>query len=275
MQNNLAEVDRVALSNQLASISFDAPILTFFERFDGQSRIWNFQRHSHSLFEFIYFIEGKAHINAGVSTLEASLSDLVVYPPNVPHLEQLEQAIKQEIYCFWVDIGPTTAFDRGFILNDKSGEILHIIEMIYAQYTSHRHFSKEIITKNLQSLFLLLRQYLSENQLENTSLLERCFRYIHEHYLEEFMIEDLASAVYVSPSYLFRNFKQKTHMTPMHYRNILRTEKAKLLLCDGNNDRIDIIAEKVGFKDVKYFSRLFKKLTGMTPGNFRSSHMSS
>jgi AraC-like DNA-binding protein/mannose-6-phosphate isomerase-like protein (cupin superfamily) len=260
--------DYAEVSSFLESISFQSLELKFLERFDGQSRTWNFQRHAHTFFEFIYFIEGRAHIQAGSMALEASLSELVIYPPNVPHEEHLENEIKQEIFCFWVDVGPCAPFDRGITLDDPSGAIRQVIEMIYMQYISPRALTEELIAIDIQALFLLIRQYFTESQHERISLIERSLRYIHEHYVEEFTIEDMSKAVYVSPSYLFRIFKMKMHTTPNLYRTLLRIEKAKILLCEGETG-LESIAQEIGFKDVKYFSRLFKKSTGLTPGHFR------
>ena len=59
----------------LESISLDRAELKFCERFDEQSRIWNFEKHSHPYFELILFLEGKANIYAGDDSLDISLFD--------------------------------------------------------------------------------------------------------------------------------------------------------------------------------------------------------
>ncbi len=75
--------------------------------------------------------------------------------------------------------------------------------------------------------------------------------------------------VFVSPSYLFRLFKKKMGVTPMRYRNLVRIDKAKLLLLDRTLT-IEEVAERVGFEDAKYFARVFKKETGASPSAFRT-----
>jgi two-component system response regulator YesN len=101
---------------------------------------------------------------------------------------------------------------------------------------------------------------------------ERSLGFIHEHYARDFDIDELASQVAVSPSYLFRMFKKKMQVTPMHYRNTVRVDKAKLLLADQRLT-VDDVAERVGFDDPKYFARVFRDLTGTTPSAYRRSRL--
>jgi two-component system response regulator YesN len=67
-------------------------------------------------------------------------------------------------------------------------------------------------------------------------------------------------------------FKKKMQVTPMHYRNIVRIDKAKLLLADQQLT-VDDVAERVGFDDPKYFARVFRDLTGTTPSAYRRSRL--
>jgi len=81
----------------------------------------------------------------------------------------------------------------------------------------------------------------------------------------------LARAAYVSPSYLFRVFRKMMGVSPMHYRNLVRVDKAKLLLLERALT-VEDVASRVGFEDVKYFARVFKKETGTSPSEFRRSN---
>lgn len=97
---------------------------------------------------------------------------------------------------------------------------------------------------------------------------ERCLAFIHQHYAHDFPVEALSGLVSVSPSYLFRIFRRRTGMTPVHYRNQVRVERAKHLLLDGTLG-LEEIAGRVGFDDARYFARVFKKQTGASPSEFR------
>ena len=111
--------DREAVCRFLEQVPIDHATLQFCERFDEQSRIWNFNKHSHPYFELIFFIEGKANIDAGAETVNVLGFDVIVYPPGLLHAEHLELGRRQEIICFWVDTGPTPVFDHAIKLMDE------------------------------------------------------------------------------------------------------------------------------------------------------------
>ncbi|MEI8093769.1 MAG: AraC family transcriptional regulator [Spirochaetales bacterium] len=255
-------------ADYLASLRPERVEVKFCERFDGQSRIWNLERHSHNVFELLYFLDGGAKIHAGDGELSAGLFDLVLYPPGVVHEEQLVEGFRNEVFCFWLDLGPTATFHQGITVPDRTGEIRVLVEALFQEAIARRPLAAEMVALYVGGILTLARRWLEEPPKDDQGLVARCLSYIHEHYTEDFEVETMARAVAVSPSYLFRSFKKKLGMTPMHYRNEVRIEKSKLLLCQSNR-RLDLIAQELGITDVKYFSSLFKQVTGQTPGAFR------
>jgi len=253
----------------LESIAMERTSLQFCEQFDDKSCIWNFQRHSHPYFEFIFFLEGKANIEAGEDSLDVALFDVLVYPPGLPHIDHLDLDHRQEIICLWADLGSCATFDHAILLSDHRGAFRQLFEAIYIEFTRNRPFAQEVISCQLRTLVWLLRQHFAEPLTATQTQVERCLNYIHENYARDFPVELLAKQVYVSPSYLFRIFRKKTGMTPVRYRNLVRLDKAKLLLLDRAL-KMEEIAERVGFEDAKYFARVFKRETGTSPSDFRS-----
>ena len=83
-------------------------------------------------------------------------------------------------------------------------------------------------------------------------------------------LEEVASYVYLSPSYFSKVFKDEMHCNFNSYLNRLRIEKSKQLLL-SENVRLVEVSGLVGFEDQSYFSKVFKKLTGVSPGKFRES----
>jgi two-component system response regulator YesN len=171
-----------------------------------------------------------------------------------------------------VDTDRTPRFDHAIKLMDERGTLRELFEMIYAEFTANRPYAAELISSYLRAIFLQARQHFTEPSREASSLVERCLGYIHENYARDFDIDDLAATVSVSPSYLFRLFKKKMRLTPMHYRNVVRIDKAKLLLADRSLT-VDAVAERVGFKDPKYFARVFKDLAGTSPSAYRRANV--
>jgi AraC-like DNA-binding protein len=252
----------------LNSISLERAEVKFCERIDDKSQTWNFQRHSHPYFELILFLEGRANIDAGDNTLDASLFDVIVYPPGLQHTEHLELGQQQEIICLWADLGSCPPFDYAIKLNDARGTFRQLFESVYAEFTGKHHFAQEIIACHLRALVWLARQHFAEPVTGSHTQVECCLNYIHENYAGDFSAEALAKKVSVSPSYLFRIFRRKMGVTPMRYRNLVRVDKAKLLLLEPTL-KMEEIAERLGFEDVKYFARVFKKETGSPPSEFR------
>lgn len=89
-------------------------------------------------------------------------------------------------------------------------------------------------------------------------------QYIHEHFAEDITLGDLADKVYISRNYLSIIFKNTTGETFNNYLTRVRMEKAKELLLEKRM-LVYEVAEKVGYKNVPYFSTLFKKFTGINP----------
>ncbi|OMF21949.1 DNA-binding response regulator [Paenibacillus sp. FSL H8-0548] len=89
-------------------------------------------------------------------------------------------------------------------------------------------------------------------------------QYIHEHYADEVTLADLSDKVFISRNHLSIIFKNMTGETFNTYLTRVRIEKARELLLERNM-LVYEVAEQVGYKNVPYFSTLFKKMTGMNP----------
>ena len=92
--------------------------------------------------------------------------------------------------------------------------------------------------------------------------------YIESHSAEKFALQVVADALFVNGSYLLRVFKANTGHTLLWYHNHIRCERAKDLLCLGDRS-ISQVGEQVGFVSSAHFSHVFRKMTGMTPTEYR------
>ena len=93
--------------------------------------------------------------------------------------------------------------------------------------------------------------------------------YIIEHYAEPINLEEISNLVNLSQHYLSRMFKQEKKIGFSDYVAMVRIEQAKkLLMVDGL--AVKEVALMVGFQDPNYFSKSFKKITGKTPGEYKS-----
>ena len=102
------------------------------------------------------------------------------------------------------------------------------------------------------------------------SAISRARAYLAQHFSDQnLMLQDAADEVHLSQSHFSTVFSQETGLTFTQYLTALRIGKAKELL-EATDMRSSQIAAEVGYNDAHYFSYLFKKNTGMTPGEYRS-----
>jgi len=121
----------------------------------------------------------------------------------------------------------------------------------------------------LLSLAQTLSLHISSVQVDNSDILIRkAADYISQHYTEKISLEDVATSVGISKYYLSNMFKKIQGINFSSHLNNVRIEKAKMLL---KNPQITVaqICEQVGFHDQQYFSKIFKKHTGMTVTEYR------
>jgi two-component system response regulator YesN len=103
---------------------------------------------------------------------------------------------------------------------------------------------------------------------EDRHIIYEIAHYLREHAEEEISLQDIADRFYLSREYISRKFKQAFKENLSDYIARIRIEKSKLLLLNPDY-RLSRIALQVGYQDEKYFSKVFKKLTGLSPGEYR------
>ena len=93
---------------------------------------------------------------------------------------------------------------------------------------------------------------------------------IHEFYQSGITLEEIASKLNITPEYLGTQFHKEMGVNFSTYMKNYRISKAKELLC-GTQLKLYEIAEKVGYSDPKYFSKVFKETTGQLPAEYRKT----
>lgn len=110
--------------------------------------------------------------------------------------------------------------------------------------------------------------YNSLRQSQNRKAIEMVKAYICDHYMEEISLNDVASLVFLNPKYLGELFKKEAGINFSDYLINYRMEVAKELLKDIRYKTSEV-AELVGYKDAKHFSKLFKKIVGVNPAEYK------
>ena len=90
------------------------------------------------------------------------------------------------------------------------------------------------------------------------------------NFIEKITLEDVAAEIFLSSAYFSKIFKEQTGFNFSQYLNKLRIEKSKSLLRNSRLPLVDI-AGMVGYEDQSYFTKVFKKITGNSPGKYRDT----
>lgn len=107
------------------------------------------------------------------------------------------------------------------------------------------------------------------NEEKGNWLVEKCKNYINENYGNDINLDDLSKLVERNGSYISHVFKQETGKNFSEYLNEVRIRKAVQHLNSGSM-LVYEIAQSVGFKDYRYFTQVFKKITGKSPSDFKN-----
>ncbi len=120
-----------------------------------------------------------------------------------------------------------------------------------------------------QHLSMLSNQVVVQHENAEPPVITRAKEYIHEHQTEELSLGQVAKAVNTSTFYFCKMFKKVTGINFTDYLSRVRIEKAKNLLLNPNL-RVSEIAFEVGFQSLTHFNRVFKKILGQSPTEYRA-----
>lgn len=175
--------------------------------------------------------------------------------------------------------------DRNYII-DISGQIINLllntfikmgINVVSISKTNEISFivPSELFLESYKDWLLDIYNIMIEKGKEKSgkkysNIVLKATEYIEKHYKNDISLSDVADYVGRSKNYFCHIFKEEMKLSFIDYQNNFRIEKAKSFLRDTDYP-IARIAENVGFTDYKYFSKMFKKITNLTPSLYRSS----
>lgn len=113
-----------------------------------------------------------------------------------------------------------------------------------------------------------LQDWYSHRERTQSKTVLAAKKYISEHYAEGLTLDVIGAQIGLNPSYFSSIFKEETGCGFIDYLTNIRITNAKDLLTETDLEIIEI-AERTGFNDLKYFSKCFRKITGLTPAAYR------
>ena len=252
------------------------------------------ESHKHDRTEILCILSGNQHMEVNGTIYPVSSGDIIILNPGTMH------------HTIINEVDPALVFFTGFtnfhfkdmppnsiILPDNSA-ILHTdfqfrqdifrlcFDMVAERYSNQvgQYFMQK---SYLIQLLLLVIRHIKECPKEppfatsfetyhKTYVVKEIRTYLNNHYSEKISLDLIAKNMYLSSAYISKIFKEETGETPINYLIKLRLEKAKEQLETMPQESVKTVSTNVGYEDVYYFSKLFKKYYGMSPLNYRINH---
>ncbi len=157
--------------------------------------------------------------------------------------------------------------DRLFY-SEHFGRYRHAFENATRLFTSTGVCNKTLLRALVQEILCnIMDEHYSMLLYTQRDLIEYAKRYMEQYFNSPLSVENIASVVGLSPSYLRTLFRKSENESPNHYLNRIRIRHAEEML-NSKMFTISEIASACGFQNVYYFSRVFKKFTGFPPGRY-------
>ena len=266
------------MESDIKSLSFQLESITK-SKYDSD---WHSTLHTHPFTELFYVVDGKGEFNIQGQRFPVKSNDFVIINPQVEHTELSSPDEPLEYIVLGINglsFSNLTPVSEGghpfsfFNLRDEQKDILRYLNAMVQEATSQQ-MSYELVCHNLLEILLIkiLRHQHFDlevgKQSKATKDISFIKHYLETYYHESIQLEDLASMTHLSRFYISHSFKKEIGMSPMEYLIDIRIKESKILLRTTNYS-ISQVADIVGFTTPTYFSKQFRKSTGISPTDYR------
>lgn len=232
-------------------------------------------------YQLLYIASGKGYFyfKGSENATVVTKGNMVLFRPKEPQVYYYYAVDKTEVY--WVHFTGWKVeeyLDRYELPKEEnvfftgvSPDYPWIYNQIIRELQLQRENYEDMIRLFLRHIFLTINRYIKEGkQTKNDTIndIERAVHYFNENYSKPISIEQYASEHLMSVNWFIHNFKNVMKAPPMQYIVSLRIAAAKGYL-ENSNKNITEIANTVGYDNALYFSRLFRKYTGVTPTEYK------
>ena len=266
------------MESDIKNLSFQLESITK-SKYDSD---WHSTLHTHPFTELFYVVDGKGEFNIQGQRFPVKANDFVIINPQVEHTELSSPDEPLEYIVLGIrglSFSNLTPVSEGghpfsfFNLRDEQKDILRYLNAMVQEATCQQ-MSYELVCHNLLEILLIkiLRHQHFDlevgKQSKATKDISFIKHYLETYYHESIQLEDLASMTHLSRFYISHSFKKEIGMSPMEYLIDIRIKESKILLRTTNYS-ISQVADIVGFTTPTYFSKQFRKSTGISPTDYR------
>lgn len=255
---------------------------------------YDMHMHNHEFFELVYVVSGSAthHFADSTHTLNAgdyfiidygschSYSECVnfnivncLFKPvfidqTLVHCKNFSQLIANYLIRFNYTI--LTQIPVNNIFHDNNSSIYNLIETLISEYNEKAPGHIELMRCALIEILVLTMRNIAKSDkfYDAHPATVKLMEYVDENFANPLSLGELCRNLNFSLPYLSRRFKLDTGMTFNQYLQKTRVEQSCRLLIE-TSDPITVIAHSVGYDDIKFFGKIFKENTKMSPSEFR------
>lgn len=227
--------------------------------------------HQHRFAQMLLYLSGRGVILAAGRRYDIGPGVVVYVPAGVAH--SFQETTGRRPLCLALDwewssakSHSTTAARLSFSDSRQIRQELSTLARLSDPASADNRLLAAAATLRILDLLLRGLGFLAPRQHETPAFVRQYERLLHEAGTPLPAVSTLAAQMGYQPDYLNRIFKQATGQTLREYRDSLLLKKATALL--QKHSRVQDVCDALGFDDQNYFTRWFKKNTGMTPGVF-------
>lgn len=235
-------------------------------------------------FQLLYIASGKAHFHFGDGDEDTIVQagHMVLYRPKEPQKYEYYGVDQTEVYWVHFTGSNVTNLLRSYgLTKDKKvfhcgsgSEYQNLFQAMIKELQMCQDGYPEMLELYLRQIFIRLqRHFKCSTIIDNSQASEeiaKAISYFSEHYNEAISIDDYAAQNHVSTSWFIRMFKLYAGITPKQFILQKRICNAEILL-QNRHYNINEISQIVGYENPLYFSRIFQKIKGVSPSEYRKN----
>lgn len=226
--------------------------------------------HKHDLWEIIINTEGEGDNYLEGEATKFFPGTITLCPPGTVHHKIASNGSFVDLSVLFSDPYYFSGLRQNHFEDNQEKEIQQLMEIAYHHY--HQDKNDRISRNLIEAVCALISEW--DNAGQSDERVEALENLIAQNFTNpDFEIGKAMEQMNYCDDYLRRCFKKETGLTPVQYLNQMKINLAKKLLLNATHPRYPIshIAYLSGFYDVGYFSRVFKKLEGVSPTEFSAS----
>lgn len=232
-------------------------------------------------YQLLYIVSGKGHFYFHGEDRVVYAGRMVLIQPRQEQRYEYFGEDKPEVY--WVHFTGSDVknilrsynipMDDPIFYSGASSTYSYLFKEMIHELQNCKTGYEDLLAMYLRQIFLLVQRTRQEERPTVSTYIQEemefARRYFNEHYNEPISIQEYAESRNMSVCYFQRNFKQIVKHTPMQYLLTIRVNNAASLL-ETTDYSMAEIAAIVGYEDPLYFSRLFRKIMGVSPRDYRN-----